>query len=272
MCNEKLLLYWCDTGALARLQACHMIASGENQEMMGCLEWQERSRPHRLFSTMSLYKNSSFLVLLVLNIYAVVSGGGVNLTVSDSADKPKQSPSLSPPAAAAVVNSPVFKPAVDSLFSLNLLSSFPEDLEITDYCSDLLHIFGQRYVAYVNCLVPAARPVKVCQNCFSSYGSLMDIYTNISSDQVPNTTVIFCVLVCSELSPVWRGQALSMRSCLMITSLVMWLTDWWWHICGNTNFQLSFFIYLSDLLNCNTYNTCRCWVMKCACLSADGSW
>lgn len=150
---------------------------------------------------MSLHKSSSLLVLLVFNIYALVSGGGVNLTVSDSADKPKQSPPLSPAAAAAVGNSPVFKPAVDSLFSLNLLSSFPEDLEITDYCSDLLHIFGQRYVAYVNCLVPAARPVKVCQNCFSSYGSLKDIYTNISSDQVraKRRRHFLCFELCSEL-------------------------------------------------------------------------
>lgn len=129
---------------------------------------------------MSLYKNSPFLVLLVLSTYALASSVGVNLTASDSADRL----SLSPAAPAVVVDSPVFKPGVDSLFSLNLLSSFPEDLEISDYCSDLLHIFGQRYVAYVNCLVTAARPVKVCQNCFSTYGSLMNIYNNISSDEV----------------------------------------------------------------------------------------
>ncbi|XP_078130847.1 osteopetrosis-associated transmembrane protein 1 [Sander vitreus] len=131
---------------------------------------------------MSLYKNSPFLVLLVLSTYALASSVGVNLTASDSADKLKQTLSLSP--AVVVVDSPVFKPGVDSLFSLNLLSSFPEDLEISDYCSDLLHIFGQRYVAYVNCLVTAARPVKVCQNCFSTYGSLMNIYNNISSDEM----------------------------------------------------------------------------------------
>ncbi|XP_035851365.1 osteopetrosis-associated transmembrane protein 1 [Sander lucioperca] len=129
---------------------------------------------------MSLYKNSPFLVLLVLSTYALASSVGVNLTASDSADRL----SLSPAAPAVVVDSPVFKPGVDSLFSLNLLSSFPEDLEISDYCSDLLHIFGQRYVAYVNCLVTAARPVKVCQNCFSTYGSLMNIYNNISSDEM----------------------------------------------------------------------------------------
>ena len=131
---------------------------------------------------MSLYKNSSFLLLIALNIHAFVYSGEVNVTASESADKLKQSPPLSP--AAVVVNSPVFKPAVNSLFSLNLLSSFPEDLEISNYCTELLHIFGQRYVTYVNCLVPAARPVKVCQNCFSSYGSVVETYTNISSDQV----------------------------------------------------------------------------------------
>lgn len=84
----------------------------------------------------------------------------------------------------AAVLSPVFKPAANPLASVGLLSAFPEDLEISDYCSELLHIFGQRYVAYVNCLVPAARPVKVCQNCYLSYGSLNVIYSNISSDQM----------------------------------------------------------------------------------------
>lgn len=159
---------------------------------------------------MSLYKNSYFLVSLVFHIYAPVSGDGVNLTVSDSADKLKEIRSLSPAAAAAAaaISSPVFKPAVDSIFSLNLLSSFPEDLEISDYCSDLLHIFGQRYVAYVNCLVPAARPVKVCQNCFSRYGSLKETYQNISSDQVNDKhQVILCVSVCSK-SAFMKGTGL----------------------------------------------------------------
>lgn len=130
---------------------------------------------------MSLYKNSLFLVFLLINIHSLVSSDVIlNLAASEAAVKLKPAPSLSP----AAVHSPVFKPVVDSLFSLNLLSSFPEDLEISDYCKDMLHIFGQRYVAYVNCLVPAARPVKVCQNCFSSYGSLVEIYQNISSDQM----------------------------------------------------------------------------------------
>ncbi|XP_029318446.1 osteopetrosis-associated transmembrane protein 1 [Cottoperca gobio] len=162
---------------------------------------------------MSLYRNWSFLLLLVLNIYAV---GGVNLTASDSADTRKQSSFLSPAAAVVLVNSPVFKtPDVDSLFSLNLLSSFPEDLEISNYCSELLHIFGQRYVSYVNCLVTASRPVKVCQKCFANYGSLIEIYKNISSDQMgPGNTscrdsllrsdrLMLIYLLYSNLEGIW---------------------------------------------------------------------
>ncbi|KAK5903473.1 hypothetical protein CgunFtcFv8_007251 [Champsocephalus gunnari] len=134
---------------------------------------------------MSIHKNCYFLLILVLNIYALVSGDGVNVTASDSVDTLTQSSPYSPAAAVVLLNSPVFrKPDVDSIFSLNLLSSFPEDEEISVYCSDLLHIFGQRYVTYVNCSVNSARPVKVCQNCYSSYGSLTEIYLKISSDQV----------------------------------------------------------------------------------------
>lgn len=148
---------------------------------------------------MSVSRNSSCLVslvALVLNVHVVVSSDGLNPTVSGSADKLKQSSSLSPAAAtaaAAVVNAPVFKPAAGSIFSLNLLSSFPEDLEISDYCRDLLNIFGQRYVAHVNCLVSAARPVKVCQNCFSSYDSFNDSYTNISDHVRAKHKVVFLV-------------------------------------------------------------------------------
>lgn len=130
------------------------------------------------FSAMSFYKNHSFLVLLAINVYCLVSGDGVNVTASDPADKLTHIPSA--PAAVVELNSAVFKPGLDSLFSLSLLSSFPEDQEISDYCTELLHIFGQRYVTYMNCLIPAARPVKVCLNCFSSYSSLVNIYTNIS--------------------------------------------------------------------------------------------
>lgn len=131
---------------------------------------------------MSLYKNSAFFVWSLIYIYALVSSDGANITISDEADKLKVIQTLSP---AVVVPSPVFNPAVlESFFSLNLLSTFPEDLEINEYCNEMLHIFGQRYVAYLNCLVPAARPVKVCLNCFSGYDSLMVTYNNISSDKM----------------------------------------------------------------------------------------
>ncbi|KAM4522122.1 osteopetrosis-associated transmembrane protein 1 [Odontesthes bonariensis] len=129
---------------------------------------------------MSSLKFSLFLVFLVIHVDTFDGSIKVNLTSSDSADKLKPVRTLSPVA----VNSPVFKSVADSLFSLNLLSSFPDDLEISEYCSELLHIFGQRYVTYVNCLIPAARPVKVCQNCYSSYGSLVAMYANISADQM----------------------------------------------------------------------------------------
>lgn len=69
-------------------------------------------------------------------------------------------------------------------YSLSLSSKFPDDLEVNEYCIELLHIFGQRYVAYANCLVSYARPVKICQNCYTGFNSLEEIYTNISSDQV----------------------------------------------------------------------------------------
>uniref|UniRef100_A0A3Q3MEG2 Osteoclastogenesis associated transmembrane protein 1 n=1 Tax=Labrus bergylta TaxID=56723 RepID=A0A3Q3MEG2_9LABR len=91
-----------------------------------------------------------------------------------------------PASGAFAVNSPVFKPAASSVFSVNMLSSFPEELEVSEYCNNLLHLFGQRYVGYVNCLVPAARPVKVCQNCYSSYGSLTETYLNISDQMGPD--------------------------------------------------------------------------------------
>ncbi|XP_006792548.1 osteopetrosis-associated transmembrane protein 1 [Neolamprologus brichardi] len=121
-----------------------------------------------------------FFVFVAIYVPSLKCGDVVHLSDSESADKLEAVPSLSN----AAVSSPVFKPAVDTVFSFSVLSSFPEDLEVSDYCSDLLHIFGQRYVAYVNCLVPAARPVKVCQSCYSTYGSVVEIYKNISSDQM----------------------------------------------------------------------------------------
>lgn len=69
-------------------------------------------------------------------------------------------------------------------YSLSLSSAFPDDLEVNEYCIKLLHIYGERYVTYASCLVSYARPVKVCQNCYTYFNSLTEIYANISSDQV----------------------------------------------------------------------------------------
>ncbi|TRY99181.1 hypothetical protein DNTS_001979 [Danionella cerebrum] len=77
------------------------------------------------------------------------------------------------------------------LYSLSFSSTFPEDLEVNEYCTELLHIYGQRYVTLANCLVSNARPVKVCQNCYSGFNSLQEIYQNISSDK-PGTGNVSC--------------------------------------------------------------------------------
>ncbi|XP_061668741.1 osteopetrosis-associated transmembrane protein 1 [Syngnathoides biaculeatus] len=123
---------------------------------------------------MPLYHHNAFLTAWVLYVSTVASSEGANTTLSVS----------------GAVESPLFKPAAPAPpedppapVSL-LLSAFPDDLEVSDHCSELLRLFGQRYVAYVNCLVPAARPVKVCQNCFGAYGSLVATYANISSEQL----------------------------------------------------------------------------------------
>lgn len=138
-----------------------------------------------------------FFVFVAIYVPSLKCGDVVHLSASESADKLEAVPSLS---TAAIVS----KPAVDTVFSFSLLSSFPDDLEVSDYCSDLLHIFGQRYVAYVNCLVPAARPVKVCQSCYSTYGNLVEIYNNISSDQVWAKAIFLFVFFCfGKMSPVF---------------------------------------------------------------------
>ncbi|XP_017348568.1 osteopetrosis-associated transmembrane protein 1 isoform X1 [Ictalurus punctatus] len=70
----------------------------------------------------------------------------------------------------------------DSYFpSLRLSSSFPEDVEMIDHCLKLLHDFGQRYTSLSSCLVSNARPVKMCQNCYSGYNNFLEMYTNIST-------------------------------------------------------------------------------------------
>ncbi|KAG1963942.1 osteopetrosis-associated transmembrane protein [Pimephales promelas] len=69
-------------------------------------------------------------------------------------------------------------------YSLSLSSMFPDDLEVNEYCIKLLNIYGERYVTFANCLVSYARPVKVCQKCYTYFNSLEEIYKNISSDQL----------------------------------------------------------------------------------------
>lgn len=183
-------------------------------------EWEQTHKDSS--SAMSLSKSSPFLtwfLLFILNICVVFSNDGVKCNLLAPPEKLKEVSLLRLSVAAA--NKPVFTPAADSIFSLNLLSFFTEDREISDYCSELLQIFGQRYAAYVSCLVPAARPVKVCQGCFASFGSLQDIYKNISSDQVRVTYKdISCFI--KRLSLFSNGKGLPLCvSCLMITSLVM---------------------------------------------------
>ncbi|KAM4530007.1 osteopetrosis-associated transmembrane protein 1 [Fundulus diaphanus] len=130
---------------------------------------------------MSLHRYNSVFVLIFINSFAFGVFDAVNVTAPVSA---QQAPSYVSPGSSAVVSPAVFKPAVEPAFSVGLRSSFPEDLEVSEYCTELLRLFGQRYVAFVDCLVPAARPVKVCQNCFPGYHSLSEVSQNISSDQM----------------------------------------------------------------------------------------
>lgn len=68
--------------------------------------------------------------------------------------------------------------------SLSLSSTFPDDLEVNEYCIELLRIYGQRYVTFASCLVSYARPVRICQNCYTYFNSLNETFRNISSDEV----------------------------------------------------------------------------------------
>lgn len=81
---------------------------------------------------------------------------------------------------AAELKPPAFKEN-SYFFSLSLSASFPEELEITDYCLELMHDFGQRYSRLATCLVSNARPIKVCQSCYSGHNSFLEVYANISN-------------------------------------------------------------------------------------------
>lgn len=174
----------------------HMTPCGYNPEIVN-FKIERKTDARRRISTMSLAKSVSaltFSLTLISNFFVVVSSDGLDPTISAPADKLEGFLALN---AAAAPNLTVFRVATDSILTLNLLSSLPEDQEISVYCRQLLGIFRQRYAASIDCLVPAARPVKVCQNCFSSYRKLQDIYMNISSDQVccggKKSTFIFFV-------------------------------------------------------------------------------
>ncbi|XP_062857220.1 osteopetrosis-associated transmembrane protein 1 [Trichomycterus rosablanca] len=67
---------------------------------------------------------------------------------------------------------------------LGLSASVLEELEDSDYCLNLQDIFGQRYASLVTCLVSNAHPVKLCQNCYIGFNSFLEIYVNISSNQM----------------------------------------------------------------------------------------
>ncbi|KAK7907749.1 hypothetical protein WMY93_016361 [Mugilogobius chulae] len=125
-------------------------------------------------------------------------------------------------------SSPVFKDNVDTVYSVNLLTAISDYSDISQYCKNLLDLFGIQYVDYVNCLVPAARPVKVCQNCFVSFENLNKTYTNISSDE-PGPGV-------SNLEEIWEKS--NCQNCISSDSPNL------------TNDTLYFLTMLNQTYNC----------------------
>nr|XP_006626098.2 PREDICTED: osteopetrosis-associated transmembrane protein 1 [Lepisosteus oculatus] len=79
-------------------------------------------------------------------------------------------------------------PVLGFHYLLGLSSSFPDDLEVNQQCRELLHIFAQRCISYVDCLLQFARPVRICQNCYSEIESLNNTYTNISKENTGNVS------------------------------------------------------------------------------------
>uniref|UniRef100_A0A3B4B5L4 Uncharacterized protein n=2 Tax=Periophthalmus magnuspinnatus TaxID=409849 RepID=A0A3B4B5L4_9GOBI len=144
--------------------------------------------------------------------------------------------------------SPVFKTHVDPLYSLNLLTALNDYSDISQYCKDLLDLFGNQYVAYVNCLVPAARPVKVCQNCFVNFENLNKTYTNISSDEVGpagevcrdsllrSDRLMLVFLLFSNLDGIWEKS--NCKNCISSDSPSL------------TNDTLYFLAMLNQTYNC----------------------
>ncbi|XP_043076003.1 osteopetrosis-associated transmembrane protein 1 [Puntigrus tetrazona] len=124
---------------------------------------------------MELLTKFTFVLACVFAEWAVTFVAVANCTIFPSEMSGDSALKL-PPAFISVSQ----KSAPGSFYSLGLSSAFPEDNE---YCSELLRIYGQRYVTFASCLVTYARPVNVCQNCYPDYKSLWNIYTNISLDK-----------------------------------------------------------------------------------------
>lgn len=177
-------------------------------EIACCFELEEERPSYSPISKMYLYQIIVFFVLLATCIYVLVSGEAV----SESAEQRDAVPILS---SAPALKSPVFK-RLDSLYFLDLLSANSEYSDISQNCKELLDTFGQQYVTYVDCLVPAARPVKVCQNCFASFEMLNKTYSNISSDNVGagdkscrdsllrSDRLMLVYLLFSNLDDIWK--------------------------------------------------------------------
>ncbi|XP_072535005.1 osteopetrosis-associated transmembrane protein 1 [Salminus brasiliensis] len=133
-------------------------------------------------------------------------------------------------------------------FPLSLAAKFPDNLEVTENCLEMLRIFGQRYVTVVNCLVSSARPLKVCQNCYQGYSSFDEIYTNISSGQTGSGNV-------SCQDSLMRSDRL-----MLLFNLYSSLTDiWTTALCTQcltpdkkslTNSTLDFIAHLNKTLSC----------------------
>ncbi len=128
---------------------------------------------------MELLTKFTFVSACLFAEWAVTFIAVANCSISPSEMSGDSAPKL--PSAVIPVSQ---KSTLGSFYSLSLSSTFPEDLEVNEYCTELLRIYGQRYVTLANCLVTYARPVKICQNCYTGFNSLEDIYKNISSDQV----------------------------------------------------------------------------------------
>lgn len=139
------------------------------------------------------------------------------ITVADCSNDPSEMSGDSARKLPSVVIPVSQTSTLGSFYSLSLSSLFPEDLN--EYCIELLSIYRQRYVTYANCLVTYARPVKICQNCYTDFNSLADIYKNISSDHpgpgnvschdslMRSDRLMLLYALFNQLDEIWRSAA-----------------------------------------------------------------